>query len=311
MTIQQLEYIVAIDTYRHFVTASEKCHVTQPTLSMQLKKLEVELDTVLFDRTRQPLVPTEVGREVIEQARKILGDLHEIPTIIRAKQGVVEGRLRIAIIPTLSSLLPWFIGDFAKAYPQLEVSVQELQTDQLLDALRKNLADVGIMVTPWSHDSFVSEVLFYEKFLGYCHPHEAAQYGNSLAVSDLVNHKLWLLSEGNCFRDQTFNLCALDYVGTKDGRFWYESSSIESLMRMVDREGGITLIPELISLTLPEEEIDRTKFLGHPNPVREVSLIVSRNYPKRRLVGLLKEHIIASLPEQIRENGNEATVRVR
>ena len=312
ITIQQLEYIVAIDTYRHFVTASVQCHVTQPTLSMQLKKLENELGTIIFDRSRQPIVPTEVGQEVIDQARKILSELREIPNLVKAKQGTVEGTLRIAVIPTLAPyLLPWFIGNFAKAYPKLEVTVQELKTEHLLRALRKNLIDVGIMVTPWAEEGLVSEVLFYEKFLGYCHPQEAAQYGNSLEVADLVNHKLWLMSEGNCFRDQTFNLCALNHVENKNLRFQYESGSIEALMRMVDHEGGITLIPELASLDLSEEKIDRTKFLGHPNPVREVSLIVNKHYPRQRLVSVLKEHIIDSLPEQLRENRKERVVDVQ
>jgi LysR family hydrogen peroxide-inducible transcriptional activator len=305
MTFVQLEYIVAVDTYRHFATAAGHCFVTQPTLSMQVQKLEEELGLKLFDRSKQPVIPTEAGREIIQQARKILGEKDIIGEIVQTKKGVLAGELRIGIIPTLAPyLLPLFVQGFTVKYPQIKLVVNELMTEGVVARLREGRIDVGILVTPLQETGIREHVLFYEELLVYVSRKNAAYKKTYMLAQDIDPGKLWLLEEGHCFRSQIVRLCELRKASKEGSHFDYEAGSLETLRRMVELNDGITILPELAAIGLTGRQQQLIRHFKRPAPMREVSLIVHRDFVKQRLVGALRQEIIQSVPEKVRQNKN-------
>jgi len=311
MTFVQLEYIVAVDTYRHFAIAAGHCFVTQPTLSMQVQKLEEELGLKIFDRSKQPVIPTEAGREVIEQARKILGEKHVIGEIVQAKKGVLAGELRIGIIPTLAPyLLPLFIQSFTTKYPQIKLVVNEMTTETLVTRLREGRIDVGILVTPLQENGIREQVLFYEELLVYVSRKNAAYKKTYMLAQDIDPNKLWLLEEGHCFRSQIVRLCELRKASREGSHFDYEAGSLETLRRMVELNDGITILPELAAMDLTGKQQQLIRHFKKPTPMREVSLVVHRDFVKQRLVEALRQEILLSVPEKLRQNKNQNVVPI-
>ena len=305
MTFVQLEYIVAVDTYRHFATAAGHCFVTQPTLSMQVQKLEEELGLKLFDRSKQPVIPTEAGRAIIEQARRILGEKQVITEIVQEKKGVLTGELRIGIIPTLAPyLLPLFIQTFTTKYPQIKLIVSELTTELLVSRLREGRVDVGILVTPLQENGIREQVLFYEELLVYVARKNAAYKKTYMLAQDIDPEKLWLLEEGHCFRSQIVRLCELRKASKEGSHFDYEAGSLETLRRMVELNDGITILPELAALDLTGKQQQLIRHFKRPAPMREVSIVVHRDFVKQRLVQALYQEILRSVPEKVRLNKN-------
>jgi len=208
ISLIQLEYIIAVDTYRHFVTASEKCFVTQPTLSMQIKKLEEELGVIIFDRSKQPIIPTEIGKKIIEQARIVVAESNNITEIINTHNNSISGELTIGIIPSLAPyLLPLFIGDFNRKYPDVKVKILELLTEEIIIELKKDTIDVGILVTPLSEKGIIEQPLFYEEMLLYINKNHAFSKKENINPIELASSDLCLLNKGHCFRSQVINLC--------------------------------------------------------------------------------------------------------
>jgi LysR family transcriptional regulator, hydrogen peroxide-inducible genes activator len=312
MTFIQLEYIVAVDTWRHFSTAAEKCFVTQPTLSMQIQKLEEELGVKIFDRSKQPVIATEAGAEIIDQARKILGEKNVIHEIIQQKKGVLTGELRIGIIPTLAPyLLPLFVQSFNRKYPNVKLIVNEMMTEFIISRLRQGRIDVGILVTPLQENGIKEHVLFYEELLAYVSKKNAAFKKQYVLAQDIDPNKLWLLEEGHCFRSQIVNLCELRKASESGSHFEYEAGSIETLRKMVDLNDGITILPELTTLDLNPRQKQLLRQFRKPAPMREVSIVVHRDFVKKRLIEALKEEITAAVPEKIRKNKNEHLVKIQ
>jgi LysR family transcriptional regulator, hydrogen peroxide-inducible genes activator len=311
MTFVQLEYIVAVDTYRHFATAAGHCFVTQPTLSMQVQKLEEELGLKIFDRSKQPVIPTEAGREVIEQARRILAEKQVIGEIVQAKKGVLTGELRIGIIPTLAPyLLPLFVQAFSANYPQIKLIVNELTTESVVSRLREGRIDVGILVTPLQEKGIREQVLFYEELLVYVSRKNAAWKKTYMLPQDIDPNKLWLLEEGHCFRSQIVRLCELRKASKEGSHFDYEAGSLETLRRMVELNDGITILPELAALDLTSRQRQLIRHFRRPAPMREVSLVVHRDFVKQRLVQALHQEILLSIPEKVRQNKNQHVVPI-
>jgi LysR family transcriptional regulator, hydrogen peroxide-inducible genes activator len=300
VTLTQLEYVVAVDTYRHFVTAAEKCFVSQPTLSMQLKKLEDELNIVLFDRSKQPVVPTEIGEVYIRQARKVLGEANRLGELVAEHKGLVSGTLRIGVIPSVAPyLLPLFVGQFTRKYPQVSLQIHEMITEKIVEALQFDRIDAGILVTPLHETQIKESPLFYEGILLYTNAeHELGQKAE-IHLSEIARPDIWLMSQGHCFRSQVINLCSYQSVQRQQLPFEYESGSMETLMRMVDKEGGFTLVPELLLQEMPEEKRDNIRFFTDAFPQREVSLVSSRTFAKERLLKLLKDEIRQSVPPEM------------
>ncbi|RXK83056.1 hydrogen peroxide-inducible genes activator [Filimonas effusa] len=310
MTFTQLEYIVAVDTHRHFAEAAQHCYVTQPTLSMQIHKLEEELSVKIFDRSKQPVLPTEAGREIIEQARRILSGRNDLLEMLDAKKGIVNGELRVGIIPTIAPyLLPLVVPAFTKKYPQVRLIVNELTTALMISKLREGKIDAGILVTPLQEQGIKENILFYEELLVYVSKNNSAFSKNYVLPKDIDPDKLWLLEEGHCFRSQIINLCELRRAG-KTSHFEYEAGSLETLRRMVDINDGITILPELATADMTANQLKHLRSFKQPAPVREVSLIVHRDFVKRKLVEVLKQTILQVIPEKIRKNKKQQIVPI-
>ena len=297
ITLTQLEYIVAIDEYRHFATAAEKCFVTQPTLSMQIKKLEDELGVIIFDRSRQPVVPTDLGAKLIEQARMTLSATQRIKEIIQEEQQEVEGTLKIGIIPTLAPyLLPVFIRPYIRKYPAVKVEVEELVSEEIIRRLKRDMLDVGLFVTPYHDEKIVERPVFYEEMLVYAHPDCELLKKKEVGHEDIVTSDIWMLGNGHCFRNQVVNLCEMSASQHKNLPFEFESNSLETLMRIVDVEGGFTLIPELALQYMSPEKKKQVRSIANTKPLREVSVIYSRHFTKQRLITLLCDEIKSVVP---------------
>ncbi len=300
ITLTQLEYVVAVDTYRHFGKAAESCFITQPTLSMQIKKLEEDLEIIIFDRSRQPLIPTDVGQRIIEQARIVLQQAEEINNIVKDHKNLVSGMLRIGIIPTLAPyLLPVFIGRYKRKFPNIYIKVIEQTTDEIVKLLNKDLIDVGILVTPLKEEKIIEKPVFYEEMLIYANQENDLLKKKEITLKDIAIPEIWLLGDGHCFRDQVVNLCS--FVGSIDSDlpFQFEAGSLETLMNIVDREGGITLIPELTTLNMDEKRLSNVRSFSKLKPLREVSLVYSRHFAKHKLINLLWGEIRDAIPEEL------------
>ncbi len=309
MTLTQLEYIVALDSHRHFVLASEKCFVTQPTLSMQVQKLEQELGIRIFDRTKQPVIPTEIGVSVIAQARIILREANMIRQIINDQKDTMTGELRIGIIPTLAPyLLPPLFKQMREKYPQLNLIIKETITEEVIHELKNNRLDCGLVVTPLKDISIKEDVLFYEELFVYVSKRNSLYDKKYVLASDIDPAQLWLLEEGHCFRSQVLNLCELRK--SSDFHFKYETGNIETLKRMVDKSDGITILPELAVMEFSTPQWKLVKRLKEPSPAREVSLITHRNHIKTKLIRTLKEEILHIVPKQMQKLQNKKVVEI-
>lgn len=312
ITLTQLEYVVAVDTYRHFARAAEHCFVTQPTLSMQIKKLEEDLGIIIFDRSKQPLIPTDVGYRIIDQARVVLNESEEVKNIIKEHKNEISGLLRIGIIPTLAPyLLPLFIGNYKRAYPNIVIKVEELPTSAIIELLHKDLLDVGILVTPLKEEKIIEKPLFYEEMMLYAHPDDVLYNKEEITIKDIARPDIWLLSDGHCFRDQVVNLCSFMSGAGGSLPFQFEAGSLETLMNIVDVEGGITLIPELAGYTMPEFRRKNVRSFTHTKPLREVSLAYSRHFAKHKLINLLWQNVKGVIPAPLldAERGRVVTWR--
>jgi LysR family hydrogen peroxide-inducible transcriptional activator len=309
MTLTQLEYIVALDMDRHFVTASEKCFVTQPTLSMQIQKLEDELGVKIFDRTKQPVIPTETGASVIAQARIILREAQMIKQIIHNQKDAIAGDLRIGIIPTLAPyLLPPLYKYIREQYPQINLMIREAITEDVIHELKNNRLDCGIVVTPLNDQSIKEDVLFYEELFVYVSKKNSLVDKKYVLATEIDPAKLWLLEEGHCFRSQILNLCELRK--SRDFHFKYETGNIETLKRMVDKSDGITILPELAVMEFSPSQRKLVKRLKEPTPAREVSLVTHRDYIKNKLIKTLKEGILDIVPAQMQKLNGKKVVEI-
>lgn len=308
ITLTQLEYVVAVDTYRHFGKAAENCFITQPTLSMQIKKLEEDLEIIIFDRSKHPLIPTDVGQRIIEQARIVLKQSEEINNIVKDHKNQVSGLIRIGIIPTMAPyLLPIFIGQYKKKYPNIFIKVVEQTTENIVNLLNKDLIDVGILATPLKEDKINEKPLFYEEMLIYTNPSHKLHSQKEITVKDIATPEIWLLSDGHCFRNHVINLCS--FLGTTDSElpFHFEAGSLETLMNIVDREGGLTLIPELAKNGMSEKRLANVRSFTDIKPLREVSLVYSRHFAKHKLINLLWREIREAIPLEL-QNEKRGTV---
>jgi LysR family hydrogen peroxide-inducible transcriptional activator len=311
MTFTQLEYVVAVDTTRHFAKAAALCFVTQPTLSMQIQKLEEELGVKIFDRNKQPVIATQGGKEIIAQARKILAERDAIQEIVQIQKGILHGQLAIGIIPTLAPyLLPLFVPYFTKKYPQVKLVVNELTTELLITRLKEGRIDAGLLVTPLQEAGVHEDPLFYEEMVAYVSKNNAVYNKNYVLAADIDPGKLWLLEEGHCFRSQILNLCELRKSSKEGSHFQYEAGSVETLRRMVDVNDGITILPELATIDMTAVQQKHLRHFKAPAPVREVSIVTHRNYVKHRLIQALKQAILLAVPAKIKANKSKKIVPV-
>jgi LysR family hydrogen peroxide-inducible transcriptional activator len=292
MNLQQLEYIVAVDKHRHFQRAADECCVTQATLSMMIKKLEEELEVILFDRSKQPVVPTETGKGIIKQAKVILKETAYLKQLANDTKAEVKGKIRIGIIPTLAPyLLPLFLYNLLKNNPQLKVKVSELNTDQIIEQLEKDHLDVGILATPINIEGLKEYPLFYEKLVVFVSNKETTLKKKFILPEEIDVNRLWLLEEGHCLRSQMMNLCELRKKNSDFSNLEYEAGSIESLLKIVEMNNGITVVPELAVINFSEKQKKQIREFKAPVPVREISLVTYRHFVKTKLLEVLAEEI--------------------
>lgn len=309
MTLTQLEYIVALDTHRHFVAASERCFVTQPTLSMQIQKLEEELGVKIFDRTKQPVIPTEIGEGIIAQARLVLREAQKVKQLIVDQKDALAGELRIGIIPTLAPyLLPPLYQYMRQKYPQLNMVIKETITEEVIQELKNNRLDCGIIVTPLKDSAIKENVLFYEELFVYVSKKNSLVDKKYVLANEIDPNKLWLLEEGHCFRSQILNLCELRK--SSDFHFQYETGSIETLKRMVEKSDGFTILPELAVMEFSAAQRKLVKKLKEPNPAREVSLVTHRDHIKTKLIKTLRDEVLAIVPKSMQKLNNKKILEI-
>jgi len=299
MTLIQLEYIIALDAAKHFAKAAEKCHITQPSLSMQVQKLEQELGEQIFIRTN-PVTTTETGQIVIEQAKKILAEARMMQQLIHQEKNIVAGLLKIGIIPTLAPyLLPKFLQAFIKKYPLVRLSIHELTTENIVRQLKNGSLDAGILATPLNIAELKESFLFNEEFVAYVSRKEKLFNKKYILPGDIDVHSMWLLEEGHCLRSQVMNLCALQKDASIEKHFDYAAGSIETLKNFVDKNGGITLLPELATYDMTNAKKNMLRYFKSPAPAREISLVTLKTFTKTRLINIFEQAILDNIPLQM------------
>jgi LysR family hydrogen peroxide-inducible transcriptional activator len=283
VTLTQLRYAVAVDRWRSFRVAAQRCNVTQPALSMQISKLEETLGVHVFDRSKHPVVPTEHGARVLAHARKVLRECERLGEVANETE-TISGLYRLGVIPTLApTLLPKLLPVFGKRHPQVELVIEELQTDPMLQRLRDDTLDGGLAVTPLGVPGLHERVIHHEAFFVYLSPRDELREKKRIRQSDLVEREVWLMPEGHCFRSQVLQLCKVDRSADARG-LRFESGSLETLIRLVDSGLGVTVLPELVVETLPEKKRrSQVRPFAGPVPVREISLIHLREHLRRAI----------------------------
>lgn len=310
MTLVQLEYIVALNALKHFAKAAAQCHITQPSLSMQVQKLEEELGVQIFIRTN-PVATTETGQIVVEQAKKILSEASAMQQLVHHEKNIVAGTLKIGIIPTLAPyLLPQFIQAFIKQYPQVHISIQELTTESIVRQLKNGTLDAGILATPLNIAELKEMFLFHEEFVAYVSRRDKLFSKKYLLPGDIDVHRMWLLEEGHCLRSQVMNLCELQKDASVEKHFDYAAGSIETLKRFVDKNGGITLLPELATYDMSPAKKNMLRYFKSPAPVREISLVTLKTFTKTRLINILQQTIMDNLPLQMEKKKKVEVIEV-
>ncbi|MGZ3788498.1 MAG: hydrogen peroxide-inducible genes activator [Bacteriovorax sp.] len=300
MTITQLEYILAVEKYRHFGKAAKACNVTQPTLSMQLQKAEEELGVVLFDRSKNPIMTTDEGGRIIEQARVVIREYKKIFSIIDALKDEVSGDFRLGVIPTLSPyVVPLFAGHFVNQYPHVNLTIEEFKTEEIIDLLNKDELDAGLLVTPLEGETFIERVLFHEPFSVFASKNHPLLKKPKVKDKDLNSSDVWLLNEGHCFRQQVLNLCKISKDTSNHENLKFESGNLETLKNMVLNSEGYTLLPELAVINLSNEDKKHVREFQVPVPTREVSLVHNRIFLKEKIISALEESIIENLPPSL------------
>jgi LysR family hydrogen peroxide-inducible transcriptional activator len=313
MTLTQLGYIVAVAQHRHFGAAAESCFVTQPTLSMQIQKLEEELGIEIFDRTHQPIKTTELGSKLVEQAQIVLAESAKLMSLSADEIDAIAPKIQVGIIPTLSpSLAPKLVSYFQRVHPATEISLEEVQTKDLMTRIKEGSLDVGLLVTPLEDSHIVERVLFYEPFNLYVSPDHPLSKQKTISSDDLNTTDLWLLSEGHCFRDQALKVCGDRRKRKPSGRALFESGSLETLRKMVDQGGGYTLLPALAAGDIdPARRSKQLREFALPIPTREVSLVHSRVYKRKATLDAIAKALQADLPPSYLKPDGKKTERVK
>lgn len=314
MTITQLEYVVAVATYKSFVAAADKCFVTQPTLSMQIQKLEEELGIKLFDRNKHPIAITELGEAIVEQARVVLAECERIHELIQKQQNTVSGIFKLAVIPTVAPyILPGLLESYASKYPDVKLQVKEMETKQIITALRNNELDAALVSTPLEENNIKEYPLFSEPFVAYFSAEEPALKKRMIAASDIAMERIWLLNEGHCMRNQVLDLCSDQVQALQaDKPYRYDSSNVEMLRKMVDKNKGITVLPELATMEFTEDQQDRVRYFEDPEPVREISIITNDHFVRTSLLQTVTDEIINLVPEKMRvQKKNRKVLRIQ
>jgi LysR family hydrogen peroxide-inducible transcriptional activator len=300
MTIQQLEYIIAVDNYRHFAKAAEACYVTQPTLSMMIQKLEDELDVKIFDRTIQPVEPTETGKKIIKQAHTSVYHFNRIREIVCNEKNILTGDFKMGIIPTIATyLVPELLKLVAGSEMEINLLMQEIPTSVMVENILNGRIDGGLAATPLKNPLLIEMPVYYEKFYAYISPEDKAFDEDEIDLSDIDIRKIWLLDNIHCLRGQVESLCKRKKESSQHRTANYESGSLDTLINIVDYNGGLTVIPEMTAMGLSEEKQNNLRKIKGDVSVREISLVVSCNFVRQKMAGAIVEMIKKTVPKSM------------
>ncbi|SRX75817.1 hydrogen peroxide-inducible genes activator [Aequorivita antarctica] len=291
MTITQLKYVLAVAEQQNFTKAAEKTFVTQPTLSMQIQKLEDELEILIFDRSKKPIELTSVGKKIVQQARNIVNESERMQDVVDQEKGFIGGTFKLGIIPTIMpTLLPMFLKNFSNRYPKVQLKIEELNTDEIITKINDGYLDAAIAATPLGQEKIKEKPLYYEPFVGYIPENHRLASREKLEINDLDIEDILLLEDGHCFRDGIINLCKVSKNNNKD-KFQLESGSFETLVKLSDEGLGMTLLPYLHTLDILPKQAKNLKYFKEPSPAREVSLIYSKSELKMQIINALQDII--------------------
>lgn len=302
-TITQLEYVLAVEKFGHFAKAAHACHISQPTLSQQVLKVEEELGIVIFDRMRKPIRLTEAGRSFVDQARVVLREHQKLLYVARHQNQQLSGDFRLALIPTVaSSLMPFFLEGFARSFPQVSLYLEELKTSTILVDLKENRLDGAILASPLPEAELNVEPLYYEELFLYLAPHHPLTQEEVIDPLTLDASQMWMLQDGHCFRNQVATLCDLHAINSKVfPNVYFQSGSLDALCQIVKRSHGYTLIPSLMLEFMSEQDrFHQVRPFCDPVPVREISFVTRRHHWKADIVQALQDSIRRSLPDAMR-----------
>lgn len=303
MTLQQMEYIVAVYRVRHFAKAAEMCGVTQPTLSAMIQKLEKELGVKIFERSSQQVTPTAIGKLIVEQAWKVITRANRIKDIVAEEEQSLSGVFKIGILPTIAPyLLPRFFTKLEKANPDIDFHILEMKTAEIKKALNRGEIDAAIAVRLDELDIYDQTSLFYEQFIAYVAKSDPLFNHKNIKTSDLSNEFLWLLDEGHCFRDQLVKFCNLK--SATESKSKYSLGSIETFMRMVESGQGVTFIPELALSQLSDSQKELVRPFALPIPVRDVVLLTTKNFVRHSIADLIIKSVKENVPESMLSYNN-------
>ncbi|WP_339895977.1 hydrogen peroxide-inducible genes activator [uncultured Algibacter sp.] len=291
MTITQLYYVLAVAENQNFTKAAAKCFVTQPTLSMQIQKLEDQLDVQIFDRSKKPIELTNIGKKIVTQARNIVNESYRIQDIVDQQKGFIGGEFKLGIIPTvMPTLLPMFLKSFIKKHPKVKLIIEELTTEEIITRIKDGHLDAAIAATPLEDENIKERVLYFEPFVSYIPKGHRLHNNKKIDVSELDINDMLLLEDGHCFRDGVINLCKA-FKSHSDDQFQLESGSIETLIKLSNEGLGMTLLPYLHTLDVNDKEKENLHYFNEPSPAREVSIIYHKSELKMQIIEALQDVI--------------------
>jgi LysR family transcriptional regulator, hydrogen peroxide-inducible genes activator len=300
MNFNQFEYLKELYVQGSFSLAALKLGITQPALSLQIQKLEEELDFKLLDRSKRPFQFTSEGEIFYHKAIEILKLVEQLKQVSFEISEEVKGQLTVGIIPTLAPyLVPLFINELTTGFPRLQIEIIEMKTEDIISQLKLGNLDCGILSTPVSANGILFEPLFYERFYAYISENHPLFHLEIVDIDDIKSQEIWFLEEGNCFQNQVNSICRINSNNQTAQNLKYRSNSIESLRRIVENQNGITFIPELATINIPSELEDLIKEIAGTQPVREISLVTPKNYSKERQVAALKSIVLKSIPKRM------------
>ncbi len=298
MSITQFQYVIELKKHGSFQKAAKACHVTQPTLSMQIAKLEDQLGTIIFDRSKSPVLVTDLGEKIIEQAQIALFEYRKVEELIKSQNKIMAGDFKVGVIPTIAPyLLPRFVEKFSKTYPKVKLTVNELRTCEIIDRLQSDELDAGIVSTPLSNDKIIERHLYYEPFCLFASPKSGLLDKEMVKEDDLQEKELWLYRDGHCFHNQSMKICSSHLFENRQIKF--ESGNMETLKNLVINGDGGTFLPYLATLGLPANHKKMVRRFTQPEPTREISIIHSRSFLKEKIIDAFEEFIVDSLPAEI------------
>lgn len=293
MTLQQMEYIVAVDKYRHFAKAAESCGISQSTLSSLVQKLEIELDVTIFDRNSHPVKPTAVGEEIISRAKLLLFNAAQVKELVATRKGESVGKVSLGITSTVAPyLLPKMLKYLSVNHPDIELHVEEARVSTLVSQLERGELDIALLATPLNNGDLLEIPVYQERLMAYVSPDEPIYNDPDLQTGRLPVESVWVLREGYCPNRGVFPFC--NYRA--EHQAVYEAGSVETLIKIVDENGGYAIIPELHVPLLRKCQQSNVRVLTNPEPSREIAFVVHRNFVRERLLNILADAIRMVIP---------------